>query len=227
MRSLRTAVVVGALSGALLMAAGAALADPCLVVYPNGPCTYYYDTSEYYTVGPGHALYDPLYDRGGRVLLEAGSNEIDLSIYQAPQLQGFAPSLDGEGYWFDGSEFDLVVDGFANEPTTYVNVLVVFDRAEPMGCAPAISVEGSPLAETVYQLGDLVVQTPTGTGGNYSDVLVRHVAWDNCYGLRVWAFSDPDHNGVRTGKECFTAYSHDLTVPARETTWGTFKSLYR
>jgi hypothetical protein len=71
-----------------------ASADPCLVVYPDISCVYHYDETEYYTVGPGHPLYDPDYDRGGKVLLETGTDEIDLSIYQAPNLSGFEPSLD-------------------------------------------------------------------------------------------------------------------------------------
>ncbi|MDD3643771.1 MAG: hypothetical protein PHQ19_09955, partial [Candidatus Krumholzibacteria bacterium] len=65
------------------------LADPCLVVYPSGPCVYCFDPTEYYTVGPGDPLYDPAFDRGGLVLLETGTGEIDWSIYQAPDIVRF------------------------------------------------------------------------------------------------------------------------------------------
>ena len=208
----------------LIVTAGAAWADPCLVVYPTGPCIYHYDTDEYYTVGPGHPLYDPAYDRGGDVLLETGSNEIDGSIYQAPGLAGFEPSTDGnDGYVFIGTEFDLVVDGFANAPTTYVNVLVVFDKVVPAGCEPQILVDGAPIAAYVYPLGDLVVSTPTPEGGHFSDTFVLDVSWRGCYGIHVWAFSDENGNGVRDGGECFTAFSHDLVVPARDATWSEIK----
>ena len=117
--------------GILLIALFAipALADPCLVVYPTGSCVYHYDTSIYYTVEPGDPLYDPMYDRGGEVLLRIDTNEVDLSIYQAPGLTGFAPSTDGnEGYFFTGHPFDLVVDGFNGDPITYHNILLVFEQ---------------------------------------------------------------------------------------------------
>ena len=114
---------------AILILATAAMADPCLVVYPTGPCVYHYDSSEYYTVGMGHPLYDEEYDRGGLVLLEVGSNEIDGSIYQAPGLEGFEESVGGnDGYVFLGTDFELVVDGYSNDPTTFENILIVFDK---------------------------------------------------------------------------------------------------
>ncbi len=84
MRSMRAFVFLVVLGVFVLAAGGALKADPCLVVYSDGPCVYHYDPSEYYTVGPGDPLYDPMYDRGGQVLLEVGTNMIDLSIYQAP-----------------------------------------------------------------------------------------------------------------------------------------------
>ena len=89
-----------------------AIADPCLVVYPTGPCMYHYDTAEYYTVGPGDPYYDADYDRGGYVLLDVGTNEIDPSIYQAPGLMGFEASTFGnDGYVFVDTDFELLVDG--------------------------------------------------------------------------------------------------------------------
>ena len=139
MNQLRQIAMTVALGACLL--AVPALADPCLVVYPAGPCTYHYSPAKYTTVGPGHPLYDPLYDRGGAVLLVVGSNSIDLSIYQPPLLAGFIADTSDEGYYFDGGAFDLTVDGFANSPTTYVNILLMFDRAQPSGCSPTITVE--------------------------------------------------------------------------------------
>jgi hypothetical protein len=202
--------------------------DPCLVVYPSAPCTYHYDPTEYFTVEPGHPLYDPMYDRGGKVLLEIGTNEVDLSIYQAPQLTGFVPALDGnEGYFLEGTNFELIIDGFSNVPTTYVNVLVVFDQFVPEWCAPTIYVNGSLLSDMIYHAGDLVVQTPTPNGNNYSDVLTIDVSWQGCYGVHVWAFSDVNYDNIRDGGECFTAYSHDVATPVEESTWGRIKALYR
>jgi len=92
MRALRASVFAGLL---ILAMSSGLLADPCLVVYPDAPCIYQYDPSEYFTVGPGDPLYDAQYDRGGLVLLETGSGQIDLSIYQAPHITGFMATYDG------------------------------------------------------------------------------------------------------------------------------------
>jgi hypothetical protein len=210
-----------------LLAATIAFADPCLVVYPITPCAYHYDPAEYYTVGPGDPLYDPAYDRGGVVLLTNGMNDIDLSVYQAPQLTGFVADTHDQGFHFESDTFNLVIDGFANAPMTYANVLVVFDDPQPADCAPLVTVGGTPVTGGIWPAGDLVVQTPTGEGNNYSDVITLEVAWSGCYGLHVWAFSDPDYDGLRTGGECFTAFSHDSAVPVETGTWGFIKALYR
>jgi hypothetical protein len=211
----------------LLAAAAGASADPCLVVYPDCPCIYRYDVTEYYTVGPGDPLYDPMYDRGGLVLLETGTDEIDPSIYQAPMLSGFEPSVDGnEGYIFVDTDFNLIVDGFSNAPVTYVNVLLIFDTFVPMDCEPTITVNGMPLTGFTYPVGDLAVSTPTPEGNNYSDTITLSVSWRGCYGLHMWAFSDENYNGERDGNECFTAYSHDSMVPSEDSSWGAVKSLF-
>lgn len=211
-----------------LVFCGIAASDPCLVVYPAGPCVYHYDPAEYYTVGPGHPLYDPTYDRGGKVLLGVGTNEVDLSIYQAPGLVGFVVSSSGQdGYFFEGTSFALIIDGFSNAPVTYSNILVVFDRAMPSACIPTIRVGGSLLSGNLYYAGNLVVHTPTPTGKNYSDVITLNVSAASCSGVHVWAFSDDNYNGVKDGGECFTAYSHDMTVPVESSSWGRIKALYR
>jgi hypothetical protein len=206
-------------------------ADPCLVVYPSGICTYHYDTSEYYTVGPGDPLYDPMYDRGGEVLIEVGTDEVDLTIYQASGLAAFEPSTNGqEGYFVLGNDFDLIVDGWNNDPTTYENILLVF-VANPGDCSPMITVDGNAASYhsglgLYYPIGDLVVTTPTADGKRYSDTVTHSIHWSLCYGVRVCAFADEGHDYSRDGDECFTAFSHDVTVPVQETTWGHIKSLY-
>jgi hypothetical protein len=203
-------------------------ADPCLVVYPDVPCVYHYDVTEYYTVGPGHPLYDPEYDRGGYVLLDINNDEVDESIYQAPGLEGFEPSVDGnDGYVFTATEFGLIVDGFSNHPTTFVNILVVFDDFVPDSCEPDIMVNGEPLDGYVYEAGDLVVSTPTPNGNNYSDTMTFNISWRGCYGVHIWAFSDENGNGIRDGGECFTAFSHDAMIPVDGKTWGWIKFLLK
>ena len=77
----------------------------------------------------------------------------------------------------------------------------------------------------VYPIGDLVVSTPTANGNNYSDTMTFEVNWHGCYGLHIWAFADENNNGTRDGGECFTAYSHDVTIPTSEASWGQIKKI--
>jgi len=208
-----------------------AQADPCLMVYPDSPCAYHYDPEEYYVVGPGHPLYDPMFDRGGEVLIEINMNEIAYNVYQAPNLVGFVMDSMNQGWFTLGNVLDAVVDGFSSSPVTYANVLLVFDRIEPSWCQPTITVDGNPVMYQsglgwYYPIGNLVVSTPTPWGNNYSDTRTVLVDWEICYGLRIYAFSDENYNLARDGEECFSAFSHDTTVPAEESTWGAIKELY-
>jgi hypothetical protein len=138
---------------------------------------------------------------------------------------------ENQGLYTMEHDFTLVIDGFSNVPTTYTNILIVFDLIEPDGCTPTISIDGNaPLYDAglgwYYPAGDLMVSTPA-MGGNYSDTLEFDFSWTGCSSVRIWAFSDADYNMVRDGGECFSAYSHDLTLPAEETSWGSIKAKYR
>lgn len=216
----------------LMILPAAGLADPCLMVYPDGTCIYHYDPAEYYTVGPGDPLYDAMYDRGGEVLIDINTGEIAYDIYQAPGLVGFQEDPYNQGLYTMEMDFTLIVDGYSNTPTTYTNVLLVFDTFQPDGCTPVITIDGSPPLYDAglgyyYPIGDLAVSTPLPYGGSYSDTMTFDFMWSGCSGLRIWAFADADYNLQRDGGECFSAYSHDLTVPTKETSWGKIKSIYR
>ncbi len=221
-------VVLSALvSGWLMFAAVAwACGDPCLMVYPAGPVEYHYDTCEYYTVSFGHPLYNPIFDRGGKVLLKSSTNAVPLDIYQVPNLIAIIEATNRDtGFFFDGSILNLIVDGWNYRSTTYKNILLVFDP-DPKTCHPVITVNGTPVPGKTYPLGDLLVHTPTRYGHNYSDTITVTVAWSGCYGVRIWAFADENYNGVKDGGECFAASSYDLTVPVEEKSWGSIKALY-
>jgi hypothetical protein len=230
-KRMRTAMLALAVAALVALVAVPAYADPCLVVYPGGTCFYHYDTNEYYTVMMGDPLYDPMYDRGGEVLIEVLTNDIAYTVYQAPGLAGFTPSTYGnDGFFFIGNDFDLIVDGFNNMPTTYVNILLVFE-ADPSGCTPMITVDGNPAMYDAdlgwyYPIGDLEVSTPTPDGNNYSDTMTFAVHFELCSGMSIWGFSDEDHDLMWTDSECFTAFSHDSTVPVNEKTWGGIKVIF-
>ncbi len=197
----------------VVLSVSAAFADPCLTVYPTGDTVYHYDINEYFVVGPGDPLYDPAYDRGGYVLIDSNSMEVDESIYQAPNLVGFTPSTDGqEGFFFEGYEFDLVIDGFNHDPITYENIILVIEPY-PNSCPPQVTIDGNPVVGNTYNLGSLVVSTPTANGHNYSDTMIVHVTWAQCAEMEFWAYDDENYNGVKDGGECFSAFSHDTTVP--------------
>jgi hypothetical protein len=223
--------MVSLLTVFVLLVAVPVFADPCLTVYPDADCVYHYDINEYYTVTMGDPLYDPAYDRGGEVLIDLLMNEIAYTVYQAPNLVGFTPSTDSkEGFFFVGHDFDLIVDGFNNMPTTYVNILLVFEP-DPSMCSPLITVDGNPALYDAglgwyYPIGDLDVTTPTPDGNNYSDTVTHVVHFDLCTGLTVWAFADENHDLMWIDSECFSAFSHDSTVPADERTWGGIKAMF-
>ena len=217
----------------VLLIPGVVMADVCLMAYPTGPCEYYYSALDKYTVGPGDPLYDPLFDLGGEVLIKidpVDGDGIALDVYQAPGLTGFVLDEVNQGYFSIGVNYDLVIDGYNKTPTTYSNILLVFDDVYPGGCTPAITVGGQPALFDAglgyyFPIGDLVVSTPAGNA--YSDTITLTIGLQLCTGIRVWAFSDANFNLVHDlPGECFTAFSHDVTVPARETTWGAVKSLY-
>jgi hypothetical protein len=221
----------------LLMNPGIVWADACLMAYPTGPCQYHYSSLTKYTVGPGHPLYDPLFDLGGEVLIKIDpidGDGIALDVYQAPGLTGFVldDAHDSQGYFAIGVNYDLVIDGYNKTPTTFTNILLVFDSVEPAGCTPFITVDGQPALFDAglgyyFPIGDLVVSTPTPVGNAYSDTITLAIGLQACTGIRVWGFSDSNFNLMHDlPGECFTAFSHDVTIPAQERTWGAVKSLY-
>ena len=205
-----------------------AQAEPCLMLYPQSFCTYHYDPHKHHTVGVGDPLYDPAFDRGGEVLIKTNKNEIDLVPYQAPNLTGFVADHGQEGWFFIGSTFDLIVDGWSPRPTTRVNILLTFEP-EPSFCVPSVLVDGNPALFDpglgfYWPIGDLVVSTPVG--GSFSDTVIHSIHWENCAGILMRGFADENFNLVKDGGECKIAGSHDLTVPVEETTWGAIKGIY-
>ena len=219
----------------VLMLPGVVLADACLMAYPTGSCEYHYSSLDKYTVGPGDPLYDPLFDLGGEVLIKIDpidGDGIALDVYQAAGLTGFVLDEVNQGYFAAGVDYDLVIDGYNRVPTTYTNILLVFDGILPDGCTPLITVDGQPALFDAglgyyYPIGDLVVSTPTPVGNAFSDTITLSIGLQLCTGIRVGAFSDTNFNLMHDlPGECFTAFSHDVTVPVQETTWGAVKSLY-
>ncbi len=203
------------------------MAGPCLIVYPANDCIYMYDPNLYYTVGPGHPLYDPENARNGEVIYRTETNEIDYSIYQAPNLTGFMPSIDGmKGYFFSGMSFTLILDSFSGEQEIYKNVKLVFGfKDNRINCRPTVLVNEICLDNLVYSVGDIVVSKTNEQGNNYSETMTFSVTWYGCYSMYVWAYADENYNGEKDGCECGTAFSYDITISTEDTSWGAIKML--
>ena len=158
---------------------------------------------------------------------------VALDVYQALGLTGFVLDEVSQGFFAIGVDYDLVIDGYNKNPTTYTNILLVFDGVVPEGCIPSIMVDGQPALFDAglgyyFPIGDLVVSTPTPVGNAYSDIVTLTIQLELCTGIRVWAFADANFNLMHDlPGECFTAFSHDVTVPVKESTWGAVKSLYQ
>jgi hypothetical protein len=232
-----TAILAGVLVFVVGMLTGSAVvqADVCLMTYPTSTCEYRYSSLDNYTVGVGHPLYDPLYDLNGEVLVKidpVDGDAIALDVYQAPGLIQFVLDEVDQGYFSHIQDHEVVVDGYNNSPTVYSNILLVIDTFDPVDCVPTITVDGNPALYDpalgyYYPIGDLVVSTPVGN--KYSDTVTHSIVVGSCLGARIWAFSDEDFSLTHDlPGECFTAYSHDTTVPVESrTTWGALKSHYR
>ena len=219
----------------LLISPMAVHADTCLMTYPTSSCMYHYSSLDCYTVGLGHPLYDSMYDLGGEVLIKIDpidGDGIALDVYQAPGLSGLVLDEVNQGYFTLGTDYDLIIDGYNKSPTTYTNILLVFDTILPEGCAPSIMVDGQPALYDpglgyYFPIGNLTVSTPTPVGNSYSDTVTLMIDLENCTGYRIWAFSDENYSLTHDlPGECFTAFSHDATIAVRESTWGAIKSLH-
>lgn len=219
----------------LLLGSAVVQADVCLMSYPTTTCEYHYSSADKYTVGSGHPLYDPLYDLNGEVLIKIDPIDGDgvaLDVYQAPGLVQFVLDEVDQGYFSLALDYDLVIDGYNKNPTVYTNILLVFDTFDPVDCVPLITVDGNPVLFDAtlgyyYPIGDLVVSTPVGN--KYSDTVTHNIAVGGCAGVRIWAFADENFSMTHDlPGECFTAFSHDSTVPVgTKASWGALKSQYR
>ena len=211
-------------------------ADTCLMSYPTAPREYHYSSTDHYTVGLGDSLYDSQYDLGGEVLIKidpVDGDGIALDVYQAPGLTGLVHDEVSQGYFNLGGDYDLVIDGYSKSPTTFSNILLVFDGLLPGDCTPYITVDGQPVMYDpglgyYFPMGDLVVSTPTPVGNSYSDTITLSIVLENCIGYRIWAFADDNYSLTHDlPGECFTAFSKDTTIPVSESSWGAIKTLHR
>ncbi|MDD4857467.1 MAG: hypothetical protein PHD74_05090 [Candidatus Krumholzibacteria bacterium] len=218
--------------------------DPCLLVYPTYWTTYHYNPTQYYTVKAGDPGYNATYDRGGDVLIadmQQGPDRIAYEIYRAPNLAGFQKASGYTGYYFTGTSFDIVIDGWSNFPATREDLTLIFEPI-PSGCTPTIIVDGASVTGPPYtvSIGDLVVSTPVVTPSRtyYSNTMTKSVSWSGCIGLYIYAFEDCDHDRhwLACGEceeednccfRCHQLCASGAVVPVENETWGSIKSLFK
>ncbi|MBN2170802.1 MAG: hypothetical protein JW819_05745 [Candidatus Krumholzibacteriota bacterium] len=220
------------LAGTLMvMMAAPALAaydyDICLIAYPQEESVYHYKDSRYFTVGPGHELYDPAFDIDGEVLINSETGEIAWDVYRA-NVVGFEPSHnDWYGFEIHTSPYHLVIEALSEEPAVYVNILLAFAYV-PAGCHPMVRVNGELVDGARFALGDLVVNTQ-GEDGDWFGKIVVEMSFAGCEGANIWAFSDVNGDlGYDYDEgECTSSYLYHVFVPATESTFSAVKQLYR
>lgn len=207
----------------LMVLASVVSADICLIVYPQEPCVYHYKASRYYTVGPGHELYDPEYDRGGEVLIEEETGQIPLEIYRG-NIVGFeATSGSHYGFEITSSPCHLVVEALSDEPAVYENITLAF-LFLPDGCHPDVTINGTVVPNKRHLLGDLLVNQDEGDG--YSGQIDVEMTFYGCTGANIWAFADEDGDLQQDSEECTSSYLYHIFLPTEEVSWSAVKSFY-
>ena len=201
--------------------------DICLIAYPQEESVYHYKDSRYFTVGPGHELYDPAYDIDGEVLICAETGEIAYEVYRANVVAFEASHDHWYGFEIQTSPYHLVIEALSPEPAVYENILLAFAFV-PVGCHPMVRVNGNLVDGARYALGDLAVNTQDGDGDWYGQIIVE-MSFAGCEGANIWAFSDVNGDlGYDYDEgECTSSYLYHVFVPAEESTFSAIKQLYR
>lgn len=205
---------------------GSALADPCLLIYPNNRTVFHYDASRYALITEGEPGYNHQYSLMGHVLWDVALNRIASEVYQAPDLEGFVESSDGKSLFYAPRRISgIVIDGFYAEPRRLNDIYLRF-LPFPRDAFTQIYINGNLLTEPYYHIPQLLVTTPMGEGF-YSDKITLMIEWSGAKSILVSAFSDKNGNRSFEGEPCFNILLEDPTVPVDDTTWGHIKSLYK
>jgi hypothetical protein len=222
-RAFLYATVIGAL---LHPAATSAQTEPILLIYPDKPAEFHYDTSRYTVLDASDDRYDPGYDVGGYTLWDEVESRIAYEVYRAPYITGFVPSANGlNQFVLMINEFWLIIDGFSESPRQ-VNEIVVRFIPDPPHSSAVILLNGSPLDFLITKVSGFEVNSETPEG-YFANTTRARVWWSGAVGMRITAYGDKNRNLIYDGGvPRWSIYVKDNTVPVRETTWGGIKALY-
>jgi hypothetical protein len=216
--------VIGTLLGATAIQS---YAEPLLLVYPNKPAIFHYNTSEYSALMPGHPDYDPGYSAGGVTLWDNVEDRVAYEVFRAPALAGFQPSTSGMNeFVLMTNEFNLIVDGYGDYPRQLNKLYVQFAPAPPHATA-LVEMAGEDLWSRITPIPGIDAREPT-SDGRYAGTRTLHIRWSGSVGIRFTAFGDKNNNRAYDGGvPKWSIYVMDNTVPVEETSWGAIKAMYR
>jgi hypothetical protein len=215
--------VVGAL---LNSTAGSAHAETDLLVYPNKTVVFHYNPADYEEITASDTGFDPAYQVGGVSLWDRHNQRIAYEVFRAPALAGFQASGNGRNeFVLMVNEFNLIVDGFCDQPRQLGKLYVRF-AADPPQTSPLIEVSGQEISFHIHGIPSINVQTLLPEGF-YSDTFRLHIRWSAAVGIRITAYEDRNDNMVFGGGiPKWSVYVIDNTVPVERETWGSIKAMY-
>jgi hypothetical protein len=205
--------------------AGAVIAEPSYLVYPNVPAMFRYDVTRFDAVGSDQAVFDPQYAVGNVMLWDRIDQRVPVEIYRAPLLIGFEPTSGPSEYVVYRDDFDLVIDGFGATPRTLGNLHLRF-WPDPTQNTAVLTIDGVSTDRLTVPVPTLEVVTPI-EGGYYSDSRTHHVSWTGGSSMRIIAFSDKDGDGKFEGTPVYRISARHAAVATEPATWGKVKALYR
>lgn len=205
--------------------AGAVVAEPSYLIYPDIPTVFRYNTDRFEAIGSDEEKFDPLYAVGNLMLWDRIDNRVPVEIYRAPQLTGFESTAGPSEFVVYSDNFDIVVDGFGRGPRTLGNLYLRFWPDKNQG-SPVVEVDGVSTERLMVSLPALEVVTQV-EDGFYSDTRVHHVSWSGASALKILAFSDKDGDLKFEGTPVYQINARYTPVPTAQATWGQMKALYR
>ncbi|MFX1266118.1 MAG: hypothetical protein ACFFH0_12100 [Promethearchaeota archaeon] len=210
----------------LFFLVNSALAEPCLLVYPQQKTVFRFDPSRYELILEGDPRYNPDYGLSGRMLWDRVNDRTAFEIYRAPLLQGFEESYTGRNEFFAPlKQLTVIVDGYNDVPRRLNDIYIRFNPF-PADALLNVWIDGVLLDRFSYRISYLSVTTPLSSC-YYSDTVPVDVEWTGAKTVLVTVFSDKNGNRVYDGEPCFSILMEDPQVPVEKITWGHIKSLYK
>lgn len=210
----------------VIVPAGAAAVEPCVLAYPLEYVVFHYDADQYDAISSSEPGYDPTYGVAGQMLWNLAADRVAAEIYRAPGISGFEPAADGRNEFFTaGNTATIRVDGFSEFPRQLNDICVEF-RPYPYNSVVDIFIDEQRIDGLRYFIPRLVVSTPT-EDGFYADWIDLDLRWVGSQMMTIIVYADKNGNRVFDGGPGFRIVMEDMTVPTENKTWGGIKAKYQ